>query len=99
MKCGSTNTSSHKTCNVTKLSKRCHGEFNYEARANIQIMVETLKDRQLEIIKESITEVEKGIEQKFFPKNLTNCRTYFGKNCPYLKYCLNKDKSGLEEVE
>lgn len=99
LKCGAQNSSTHKTCNVTKNKKRCHGEFNYEAKANIQVMIETLKPRQMEIVKESISQVEIGIKNEFYPMNLGNCRSYYGKNCPYLNYCLHKDKKGLQYKE
>jgi hypothetical protein len=96
LKCGAANYSSHKTCNAHKNGFRCHGTFEYSPEANIQMMIDDVPDADKQMVKASFEQVESCIQKDIYPMNLTACRSYFGKPCPYLNKCLHGDESMLE---
>lgn len=88
----------HKTCPNIVNGKRCHGDWTetHSPEARIQLLVEDLPPINKQLIEESITEVENGIKNEVYPRNLKACGKIYGKPCPYINYCWKGDASGLE---
>ena len=97
--CGKKTFTQHKTCAKIVNGERCHGKFEIEVDPEgvIQLMVEDVEPNTKAIVKESMEEVERAIENKVFPRNLKSCGKLYGDACPYLEYCWYKNKDGLEE--
>jgi hypothetical protein len=88
----------HETCPKDNNGKRCKGDWQktYKPEAVIQLLVEDIPDVNKDLIESSISAVEKGIEASIYPRNLKACGKIYGKPCPYIKYCWNDSKEGLE---
>ena len=88
----------HKTCPKTNNGKRCHGLWNksFSPEAQIQLLVEDIPEINGQLIEESLCQVEKGIKNNVFPKNLKACNKIYGNPCPYINYCWKQDETGLE---
>lgn len=88
----------HKTCPQETDGVRCHGRWNETTRpeATIQLMVNDLPQRNMDLITNSILQTEKAINDGIYPKNLTACGKIYGKPCPYLEYCWKGNGEGLE---
>ena len=98
-KCGKSNYSSHRTCNEHKNGVRCHGSFKFEAKALIQLIVDDVPKADKDMVAKSFEQVEQSISDGVFPMNLQSCRSYFGKDCPYLNKCLTNNEDMLEYVK
>jgi len=96
IKCKKMSYGSHRTCNDHVNGVRCRGDFNYEPEAFIQLMVDFVPKEAKAMVAASFEQIERCISEKSFPMNLTSCRAYFGKDCPYINKCLHNDESMLE---
>lgn len=93
-KCQFDGTSSkHKTCNNTINGVRCHGEWEetIKPEANIQIIIDKIDDVVQELVIENLDDINEGIKQKHFPRNLQSCLNYWGGECDYFKVCYKKE--------
>lgn len=88
----------HKTCPQTVNGARCRGAWDesFSPKAEVQLMVENIPDNVGELVESSMSEVERAIEAKLFPRNLGACGKMYGKPCPYIDYCWKGNKDGLE---
>lgn len=91
----------HKTCPQIVNGTRCHGSWDesHQPKAITQLMVENVQPIAKELISESISQVEAGIEAGVYPRNLKACGKIYGKPCPYINYCWKGQQDGLELKE
>jgi len=90
--------SNHKTCPAEVDGKRCHGKFEKtpDKSKMVQLIVGDAIEINQKLITESIKEVEQGIKNKFYPRNLSSCHKMYGKPCPYFNKCWKNSEEGLE---
>lgn len=81
--------------------ERCKGEFSTEIfpEATVQFIYDEIPEAFIEQTIEDFSRVITKIENKEFDKNLEGCRSYYGRECPYLKYCENGCMDGLIKKE
>lgn len=65
----------------------------------IQIIVDKIDDKLKSLISFAIDDVHSAVENGHFPANLNSCQKYFGKPCPYKKYCHQGKMDGLYKKE
>lgn len=101
--CGHTSTDRHTTCNATKDNgKRCGGSWteSYNHTTNFQIIVDTIPEKFIEMVKENYEEISQGIKSNVFPRNFEKCNNWYGPNkCPHFNICHNNDMTGLYKEE
>jgi len=99
--CGSSTTTSHKTCNQTVAGVRCHGGFDIllNPQALIQVIVDDIPVATQDAVEKSVQQTEKAIAAGSFPMNLNQCDNVFGRRCPYYDLCRTGDKTGLEKAK
>ena len=101
--CGyETRNTRYKTCSYTDIDgKRCGGKWDKTTafRPEIQLITERLDPSVVENTHSLISETEKNIEKKIFPKIVGQCGKMFGKKCIYYNYCWRNDQSGLTNKE
>lgn len=100
--CGADGTGSrHKTCSAERKGKRCGGQWDYgvDKKKAIQVIIGPVPDNNAALFEESVSQVEKAIDNKIFPANLTQCDWVYGSPCPYVKFCWQGNKQGLETKE
>lgn len=99
--CGAVTNSTHKTCNATVNGKRCNGEFDVvmNPEATVQYIHDEIDQTFIDetIDKFNVTVV--NIEAGNFEKNLEGCNAYYGRECPYKKYCQSGCMDGLIKKE
>jgi hypothetical protein len=90
--------SNHKTCPAEVDGKRCHGKFEKtpDQRKMVQLIVGDAIEINQKLIEESIADVERGIKERHYPRNLNSCHKMYGKPCPYFNKCWNNNEDGLE---
>lgn len=88
----------HKTCPQVINGNRCHGRWNESINPEviIQMIVDDIPKRNMELVTNSITLCEKAISDGIYPQNLGTCGKFYGKPCPYLNYCWHGECTGLE---
>lgn len=97
--CGHVNSySSHTTCDNLIQKVRCGGKWKVVTNPEgvIQFIIEDVDPRLKQIVNQSISQVEKAIENNIFPKNLNACGKMFGKPCVYINYCYKGVTDGLK---
>lgn len=93
-------TSRHKTCPNEANGKRCNGSWDevVKLKADIQMLLGNLPKVTQNLVVENFKEVNKGIKQGFFPRNLHSCDDFYGGSCPYKGVCYASTTEGLEKV-
>lgn len=66
------------------------------SKIDIDFHLFSVDNGECEDVYNTVLDVHKHIENGVFPKNLTACHAFYGRNCPYLEYCKNKDMKGLK---
>lgn len=97
-KCGKNGTGQrHATCDATPEKVRCHGEWLETITPEVvpQILIGTVPPGNRELVETAYQEVEKSIELKCFPRNLTNCQKQFGRPCEFIRLCWEGSMDGL----
>lgn len=98
IKCGAACYSSHKSCPQEVNAVRCHGKFEYAPSASVQLIIDDAPKALMKVVDESFNDVEKSIKDENFPMNLSQCKSYFGKVCPYYDFCRHGKKNMLEYI-
>lgn len=99
--CGAVTTSTHKKCSEEIEGKRCNGEFDIvmTPECNIQYIHDEIPQEFIDsTIEKSNIALAKIITGEF-PKNLEGCSRYYGRECPYAKYCESGCMTGLFKKE
>lgn len=88
-----------KTCDQEDTHGRCHGDWiqTISPKVEAQLLVDEIPDKTREIVIEALMDVQKGIDNEVFPRNLTACDSQYGAPCPYKKYCWSNDSTGLKK--
>ena len=88
----------HKSCPEIFNGARCHGDFaeTVNPAANIQLLIGKIPQISKDLVVESISETERAIDAKIFPRNLNSCGKMYGKPCPYINFCWNNDETMLQ---
>lgn len=94
-KCGTINTSSHKTCNNG--TPRCNGEFDitYNPRAEVDMVTNVPEESDEDRVIADIDKANQGITNQEFEPNFNSCETKFGK-CEYYNLCHGASMNGLK---
>jgi hypothetical protein len=88
-----------KRCNALINKKRCNAEWDetIDPYSFIQIHVDKMPDNSKDIVMEALDETIKVIDNGVYPRNLNACFKMYGRPCPYMKYCWQKNKKGLKD--
>jgi hypothetical protein len=89
-----------KTCTDESRGKRCGGAWleTTTLRADIQMLLGKLPAVTQQLVLDNFADVNKGIKQGFFPKNLHSCDDHFGGSCPFKGVCWANSMEGMEIV-
>lgn len=96
--CGNNGTGKrHKTCDAVIEGVRCNAEWDETISPEIvpQIIIDDIPEHNRTMVEQAYQDVEKLIETKVFPRNLTNCSKQFGRPCEYFNLCWKNDPKGL----
>ncbi len=90
-----------KTCPVENNGKRCAGAWNETVtlKGDIQIVLDKISEHSKKMVVENYAEINRGIKNEVFPRNLTKCNDFFGGQCPYFNKCWNNKDDGLKKVD
>lgn len=90
----------HKTCNNIINNQRCGGEWNeiINPTADIEIIVDKIDEVVQELVIQNLDDINQGIKNKYFPRNLQACRNYWGGECDYFKVCYSKENTKKEDL-
>jgi hypothetical protein len=91
----------HKTCFNEIKGNRCNGAWIEEVKIDpiVQLIVDDVPARNMQLIEESISDAEYNIEHGKFHRNLEACGRMYGKPCPYFDKCWNNKETGLEKKD
>ncbi len=100
-KCGTVTTGREKTCAVGTGKNRCHGEFSEEIfpEVNLQYIHDEIPQEFIDQTVEKFNLTKNAIASGVFEKNLEGCDRYYGRECPYKKYCQSGCMTGLYKKE
>lgn len=102
-KCGAVTMGREQTCAAGGKGKnRCNGEFDVAIfpEATIQFIHDEIPQHFIDETIDKFSIVVSKIKKGEFEKNLEGCASYFGKPCPYFKYCHeNCNMEGLVKKE
>ena len=100
-KCGTVTTGREKTCAVGTAKNRCHGVFDevIDPQVNLQYIHDEIPQDFIDATIEKFNLTLEGIKSGEFQKNLAGCDRYYGRECPYKKYCESGCMTGLYKKE
>lgn len=100
-KCGNVTTGREKTCAIGTGKARCHGEFDevITPEVNLQYIHDEISQEFIDATVEKYNIVKDAIIAKKFEMNLNGCANYYGRPCPYAKFCENGCMDGLIKKE
>jgi len=100
-KCGTVTTGREKTCAVGTGKSRCHGEFDevIDPEVNLQYIHDEIPQDFIDATIQKFNATLESIKTNEFPKNETGCDRYYGRGCPYKKYCESGCMTGLYKKE
>lgn len=80
---------------------RCNGEFSVtiDPEVTVQFIHDEIPEHFIEETVEKFGVVINQINYKVFEKNLNGCNSYYGRECPYKKYCETGCMDGLIKKE
>lgn len=81
--------------------ERCEGEFDVQIfpEATVQFIYDEIPEEFIERIIDEYGIVIENIKAENFEKNLDGCNSYYGRECPYKKYCESGCMDGLIKKE
>lgn len=97
LKCGTVTTGREKTCAVGGKGKaRCNGEFSEEIfpEVNIQYIHDEISQEFIDATISKFNIAVEKIKNNEFEPCLSACDNYYGRPCPYYKYC--HDEGNME---
>ena len=99
--CGNEEESRAKTCDAYVDKLRCGSPWKESLTLDIdiQILIDIIPERTVNMILENITEVNHAISAGGFVMNLQSCSNWYGGKCAYYNKCYNGDSAGLEVVD
>jgi hypothetical protein len=100
--CGTVTTGREQTCAVGGKGKsRCNGEFDVDITPEVvlQYIHDEIPSEHIEATIEKFNVAVESIKTGIFEKNLEGCARYFGRECPYKKYCESGCMDGLYKKE
>jgi hypothetical protein len=100
-KCGTVTTGREKTCAVGTAKNRCHGEFDevIDPQVNLQYIHDEIPQEFIDATIQKFNLTKEAIQAGNFEKNLEGCHKYYGRECPYKKYCESGCMTGLIKKE
>jgi len=100
-KCGNVTTGREKTCAVGTGKNRCHGEFDevIDPEVNLQYIHDEIPQDFIDATIEKFNTTLGSIKTGEFHKNEAGCDRYYGRACPYKKYCESGCMTGLYKKE
>jgi hypothetical protein len=100
-KCGTVTTGREKTCAVGDKKDRCHGEFDVDITPEVvlQYIHDEIPQEFIDATVERFNLCLASIQTGEFEKNLDGCARYYGRECPYVKYCESGCMDGLYKKE
>lgn len=80
---------------------RCNGEFSVQIfpEVTVQFIHDEIPEHFIQETVDSFGYVINQINEKKFEKNLDGCHSYYGRECPYKKYCESGCMDGLIKKE
>jgi hypothetical protein len=89
----------HATCDAIVESKRCNGEWTQTVSPEVipQIIIDDIPESTRTMVEEAYQQVDKGIANEVFPRNLKNCQKQYGRQCEYINLCWNGSMAGLKQ--
>lgn len=88
-----------RTCDAVIETKRCGGDWLKTPKADFQVIIDTIDERQEEMIMENIDELTKCVKAELYPKNFDRCYDWYGNPCPYVAFCRGGSMKGLIKNE
>lgn len=100
-KCGTVTMGREKTCAVGTAKNRCHGAFDevIDPQVNLQYIHDEIPQEFIDATIEKFNFTKESILAGSFEKNLEGCQRYYGRECPYKKYCESGCMTGLHKKE
>jgi hypothetical protein len=89
----------HATCDAIVKDARCNGEWIETITPEVipQVIIDDIPQSTRDLVEGAYQEVDKGIANQVFPRNLKNCQKQYGRPCEYINLCWNGDMSGLRK--
>jgi hypothetical protein len=89
----------HTTCDAIVESKRCNGEWIETVSPEVipQIIIDDISESTRTMVEQAYQDVDKGIANEVFPRNLKNCQKQYGRQCEYINLCWNGSMAGLKQ--
>lgn len=88
-----------RTCDSVVNDKRCGGDWLKTPKAEIQIIIDEVSERQEEIVMENIDTLTSCIKSGLFPRALDKCNDWYGQKCPFIALCTQNSMKGLVKNE
>lgn len=87
--CGAVTSSRHTKCAEEVNGKRCNGEFTVEIdpECTVQYIHDEIPQENIDATIDKFNVDVVKIKEQQFEQNLEGCEKYFGRRCPYWRYC------------